>query len=164
LDARTILTVQGFVEQTENFDDEMHLNEETMIAQASVEAISEAARAFASTEGRKMILLVTGNLPLASVSPTAMVGRNMNGNHLTDVTRNNSALSTMRDVLVREANASNASFYIISRKDWKCRTRGRSTRAIGTGPPLARPRSIARPCSGWPTKPAAPFHARQSFR
>jgi VWFA-related protein len=114
LDARTTLTIQGFTEQAENFDDEMHLNEETMIAQASVEAISEAARAFASTEGRKMILLVTGNLPLASVSPAALVGRNMNGNHLTDVSRNNSALTTMRDVLVREANASNTSFYIIS--------------------------------------------------
>jgi len=114
LDARTVLSIQGFVEQSENFDDEMHLNEETMIAQTSVEAIGDAARAFASTEGRKMILLVTGNLPLASVSPAGMVGRNMNGNHLTDVTRNNSALATMRDVLVREANASNASFYIIS--------------------------------------------------
>jgi len=114
LDAAVNRTIQGFTEQSENFDDEMHLNEETMIAQQSVEGIAEAARAFASTEGRKMILLVTGNLPLASVSPTGLIGRNMNGNHLTDVTRNNSALSTMRDLLVREANASNASFYIIS--------------------------------------------------
>jgi len=113
-DPRTTMSIQSFVEQSENFDDEMHLNEETMIAQTSVEAIGDAARAFASTEGRKMILLVTGNLPLASVSPAGLVGRNMNGNHLTDVTRNNSALATMRDVLVREANASNASFYIIS--------------------------------------------------
>jgi hypothetical protein len=61
-----------------------------------------------------MILLVTGNLPLSSVSAAALIGRNMNSNHLTDVTRNNSALSTMRDILVREANASNTSFYIIS--------------------------------------------------
>jgi VWFA-related protein len=114
LDAAINRTIQGFTEQSENFDDEMHLNEETMIAQQSVEGIAEAARAFASSEGRKMILLVTGNLPLASVSPAGLIGRNMNGNHLTDVTRNNSALSTMRDVLVREANASNASFYIIS--------------------------------------------------
>jgi VWFA-related protein len=114
MDARTILTVQGFVEQAENFDDEMHSNEETMIAQASVEAIGEAARAFGSTDGRKMILLVTGNLPLSTVSPTALIGRNMNANHLTDLTRNNSALSTMRDILVREANASNTSFYIVS--------------------------------------------------
>jgi VWFA-related protein len=114
LDAAINRSIQGFTEQSENFDDEMHLNEETMIAQQSVEGIAEAARAFASTEGRKMILLVTGNLPLASVSPAGLIGRNMNGNHLTDVTRNNSALSTMRDVLVREANASNASFYIIS--------------------------------------------------
>lgn len=114
LDAAVNRTIQGFTEQSENYDDEMHLNEETMTAQVSVEAISEAARAFASTEGRKMILLVTGNLPLSSVSPAGMVGRNMNGNHLSDVTRNNSALATMRDVLVREANASNASFYIIS--------------------------------------------------
>ncbi|HEV7486633.1 MAG TPA: VWA domain-containing protein [Thermoanaerobaculia bacterium] len=114
IDARTTLTVRGFAEQAENFDDEMHLNEETMVAQQSVEGIAEAARAFASTEGRKMILLVTGNLPLATVSPAGLVGGNMNGNHLTDVTRNNSALTTMRDLLVREANASNASFYIIS--------------------------------------------------
>lgn len=114
MDSAVVRTIQGFTENSENFDDEAHLNEETMIAQTSVEAISDAARAFASTEGRKMILLVTGNLPLASVSPAGLVGRNMNGNHLTDVTRNNSALATMRDVLVREANASNASFYIIS--------------------------------------------------
>jgi len=114
LDAGISRTIQGFTEQTENFDDEMHLNEETMVAQASVEAISEAARAFGSSEGRKMILLVTGNLPLSSVSPAALVGRGTSGTHLTDVTRNNSALSTMRDVMVREANASNTSFYIIS--------------------------------------------------
>jgi len=114
LDAAVNRTIQGFTEHTENFDDEMHLNEETMVAQASVEAIAEAARAFGSTEGRKMILLVTGNLPLASVSPAALIGRGTNGTHLTDVTRNNSALSTMRDILVREANASNTSFYIIS--------------------------------------------------
>jgi VWFA-related protein len=113
-DAGMVRTIQGFTEQAENFDDEMHLNEEMMIAQTSVEAIGQAAQAFGSTEGRKMILLVTGNLPLASVSPAGMVGRNMNGNHLTDVTRNNSALATMRDVLVREANASNTSFYILS--------------------------------------------------
>jgi VWFA-related protein len=113
-DGRTTRSIQGFVEQTENFDDEMHLNEETMIAQATVAGIAEAAGSFASAEGRKMILLVTGNLPLASVSPAALVGGNMNGNHLTDVTRNNSALATMRDLLVREANASNTSFYIIS--------------------------------------------------
>jgi len=114
LDATVNRIIQGFTENSENFDDEAHLNEETMIAQTSVEAISDAARAFASTEGRKMILLVTGNLPLASVSPVGLIGRNQNGTHLTDVTRNNSALATMRDVLVREANASNASFYIIS--------------------------------------------------
>jgi VWFA-related protein len=113
-DASITRTIQGFTEQAENFDDEMHLNEQTMIAQVSVEAIGEAARAFASTEGRKMILLVTGNLPLASTSPAALVGGNMNGNHLTDISRNNSALTTMRDVLVREANASNTSFYIVS--------------------------------------------------
>ncbi len=111
---RSIRMVEAFVEENKNFDDESHIGEETMYAQASFQAIAESARSFASTEGRKMILLVTGNLPLSSSSPVDLVGASTISNHLVEVVRNSNALATMREILVREANASNTSFYIVS--------------------------------------------------
>ena len=102
------------------FADEMALKEQTIYARSSTESITEsiveAARAFGSSEGRKIILLVTGYLPLGAQSP---INRGnewqiTNGNHIQDVTSANAELGIMRETLVREANASNTSLYIIS--------------------------------------------------
>jgi VWFA-related protein len=102
------------LEQNKNFDDERRLSEQTMFAQSSVEGIAEAARAFGTVDGRKIILLVTGYLPLGAVSPISRVGGVMNGSHTDDVVTKNNTLSILRDRLIHEANASNTSFYIIS--------------------------------------------------
>jgi VWFA-related protein len=105
---------QQFVEQNKNFDQEMSLVEQTMFAASSTAAIVEAARAFGSSEGRKMILLVTGHMPFGSVSPLSRVGQGPTlGNHVDNITRNDKQLTTLRDHLIHEGNASNTSFYII---------------------------------------------------
>jgi hypothetical protein len=85
-----------------------------MFAASSTAAIVEAARAFGSGEGRKMILLVTGHMPFGNVSPLSRVGEGpMLANHVENITRNDRQLTTLRDHLIHEANASNTSFYII---------------------------------------------------
>jgi VWFA-related protein len=98
------------------FADEMSLKEQTIYARSSTESIVEAARAFGSSEGRKIILLVTGYLPLGALSPINRGSSRgtMNGSHIEDVVSENAELGNMRQILVREANASNTSIYIIS--------------------------------------------------
>jgi VWFA-related protein len=94
------------------FMEEANISEQTMMAKSSVGAISEVARAFATTEGKKIILLVTGYLPLGTSAPSAAPATHV-GNHMADMQRNQRQLISLRDRLIREANASNASFYII---------------------------------------------------
>jgi len=98
------------------FDDESSFKEQSIYAHSSMESIVEAARAFGSSEGRKIILLVTGYLPLGSLSPIDRSGdRNTRtGSHVGDIVRQDAELDTMRQMLVHEANASNTSIYIIS--------------------------------------------------
>jgi len=68
-------------------------------------AIRDATRSFANTQGRKIILLLTGAFsdeenPLSAVEPA-------------DASRGTARLTTLRQRLVREANASDASLYIV---------------------------------------------------
>lgn len=93
------------------FMDEANVAEQTMMATSTIGAISEVARAFATTEGKKIILLVTGNLPLGA---TAVSDSPAVGNHMADMERSQRYLVSLRDRLIQEANASNASFYIIN--------------------------------------------------
>lgn len=92
------------------FERNMNRNEEMMFAAQSVAAIADAARAFSNIEGKKIILLITGGLPIEStftVVPNAGLsfGQTFAGY--------NQRAAALRDLLVREANASNTSFYII---------------------------------------------------
>ena len=102
----------------DTFNDESGLKEQTMFAHSSTDAIIEATRAFSSSEGRKIILLVTGYLPLGTVSPVDRIisdnTQSIAGNHIQDLATGDRELTNLRERLVREANASNASFYIIS--------------------------------------------------
>jgi VWFA-related protein len=102
----------------DTFDDESALKEQAMFAHSSTNAIIDAARAFGSSEGRKIILLVTGYLPLGTVSPVDRIisdnTQSIAGNHIQDLATGDRELSNLRERLVREANASNTSFYIIS--------------------------------------------------
>jgi VWFA-related protein len=102
-----------------NFDESANLAQQSMFADQSMEGIAEAARAFGTSEGRKVILLVTGYLPLGTVSPLSRVGDPSQSDsriedHIQDLARIDSRLIAFRDRLVREANASNTSLYIIS--------------------------------------------------
>jgi VWFA-related protein len=101
--------------EDKQFDEEMGLTEQTMFAASSTEAIVEAARAFGSSEGRKMILLVTGYMPFGQISPLSRVGEGpMTGNHMEDINKKDNQLIALRDHIIHEANASNTSFYIIN--------------------------------------------------
>ncbi|HEV7569959.1 MAG TPA: VWA domain-containing protein [Thermoanaerobaculia bacterium] len=107
--------IAEFVAENKNFDEEMRLAEQTMFAASSTDAIVQAARAFGSSEGRKMILLVTGHMPFGHVSPLSRVGEGpLLGNHMETISRNDHQLVAMRDHIIHEANASNTSFYIIN--------------------------------------------------
>lgn len=83
-------------------------------ATKTVDAIREAVRSFAGAPGRKIILLVTGSLgfddtasPLNS-NPRSVV------NDPRIIAASTRWTTVMRDVLIREANASNVSFYIVN--------------------------------------------------
>ena len=83
-------------------------------ASRTVEAIRDAVRSFAGAPGRKIILLVTGSLGLDSFgSPfDTNPGSFLQG---PAVAAQNARFATvMRDILIREANASNVSFFIIN--------------------------------------------------
>jgi VWFA-related protein len=98
-----------------NFRDEASLSEQMMFAASSTGAILQAVRAFGASEGRKIVLLVVGSLPMAHMSPIERIGGdNPLGNHIESVTSADRDLSQMREQLVHEANASNTSFYIIN--------------------------------------------------
>jgi VWFA-related protein len=98
-----------------SFDDEVSLKEQMITAHSSTDAIADAARAFGSSEGRKVILLVTGHLPLGTLSPFNRATPDPAvGGHLGEVIDEDNQLDQMRETLVHEANASNTSIYIIS--------------------------------------------------
>jgi VWFA-related protein len=100
-----------------NFREESNLAEQMMFAGSSTAALVQAARAFGTSEGRKIILLVTSQLPLGHVSPIDRIGGSNSsklGNHIQTLASGDRELTSMREQLVREANASNTSFYIIA--------------------------------------------------
>ena len=97
------------------FSDELSLKEQSIFAKSSTESILEAERAFGNLEGRKIILLVTGNLPLGTQSPLNRdSSRGVLDADVQGMARQNGELAEMRELLVREANASNTSLYIVS--------------------------------------------------
>jgi VWFA-related protein len=96
-------SLQDLVEYANQF--EIHMD-----AGRTVGALSRVVQSFATASGRKIVLLITGSLGIYDgVSPN-------------DVSRSSTArageaaraMTAMRDVLIREANASNVSFYIVN--------------------------------------------------
>ncbi len=83
-------------------------------ATKTVESIRDAVRSFAGAPGRKIILLVTGSLGLDDyISPLdANPGSFVIGP--AEAAANSRFATVMRDILIREANASNVSFFIIN--------------------------------------------------
>jgi len=80
--------------------DRLDLWEKVHAGRQSIDAIAEATRAFASTSGKKVILLLTGQLLL-------------NDWGVADL-RLSKEITLTRDYLIHEANASNVNFYIIN--------------------------------------------------
>jgi VWFA-related protein len=77
-------------------------------------AVRDAVRSFAGVQGRKIILLVTGSLSLdPGISP-------LEANLISvfsgpaSISQNLQSSTTLRDYLIREANASNVSFFILN--------------------------------------------------
>jgi hypothetical protein len=83
-------------------------------AGSSFANILDAARAFAATGGKKVILLLTGGLGLsADVNPADMTVCG-GPNALPFLAKLAQEAQTFRDLLIAEANASNVSFYILN--------------------------------------------------
>lgn len=121
----------------DNFKEESDLTEQMMFASSSTSAIVQAARAFGTSEGRKIILLVTGQLPLGQVSPIDRIGGDNGsklGNHIQTLTSADQQLTNMRERLVHEANASNTSFYIIAADGLEVPEQEALTRNFGAPP------------------------------
>ncbi|HEY4642334.1 MAG TPA: hypothetical protein VII75_13390, partial [Thermoanaerobaculia bacterium] len=94
-----------------------------------------AERAFGNLEGRKIILLVTGYLPLGMQSP--LIHDSSPGVLQADFQgsmRQNNELADMREQLVREANASNTSLYIISAEGLDMTAPPETLNPMGAGP------------------------------
>ncbi len=130
-------TADGSTVTGNNFREEANLAEQIMFATSSTEAIVQAARAFGTSEGRKIILLVTGQLPLGHAFPIDRIGGDNHsklGNHIQTLTSGDKRLSDMREQLVREANASNTSFYIIAADGLEALEQEPITKHFG-GPP-----------------------------
>jgi VWFA-related protein len=95
--------------------------EQTLQARFTVDAIVSAARAFAGAEGKKVILFLTGDPGLNDLETTS---RNVHGDMVPrDFSQRGTAVPfaetsktrhTLRDTLIREANASNVSFYVMN--------------------------------------------------
>jgi len=100
--------------------------EENLLAAGTVSAIREATRAFASTTGRKIILLLTSGIGSAGdvsveklrVGPETRPDGSVTGPAPGDprwVAADNAiAFVSLRDTIIRDANASNVSLYIIN--------------------------------------------------
>lgn len=128
-----LFAVQGQQLRDENrsFDEVTALSQQTAFARSSTQAMIEASRAFGSSEGRKIILLVTGYLPLGEASPLGRVGAEARSNHAADMVGANRQFAHFRDQIVREANASNTSLYVINAEGLDVRTGSNNTSAKG---------------------------------
>lgn len=85
-----------------DFMNEAEGRQKEIFAGSSMAPLLEAARAFGAIEGKKILLLITGDLPLQGGSP--LCGGS------TEHARN---AVLLRDAFIAEANASNTSVYII---------------------------------------------------
>jgi VWFA-related protein len=83
-------------------------------ASKTVSAIRDAVRSFAGAPGRKIILLVTGSLGIDGAPSPLDVNPASIFAGPTAMARAAGVGTVMRDVLIREANASNVSFFIVN--------------------------------------------------
>jgi VWFA-related protein len=80
----------------------------------TVDAVRDAVRSFAGAPGRKIVLLVTGSLGLDSGMSPLDANRGSFISGPAAVAESERWMTVMRDLLIREANASNVSFFIVN--------------------------------------------------
>ena len=80
--------------------------EQSMLAPSMINSVLQAERALAASEGKKIILLLSSGIPMPSVSV-------MCPEYVSQVHALRSETVSLRDYLIREANASNVNFYVI---------------------------------------------------
>jgi VWFA-related protein len=98
--------------------------------------ILDAARSFATTGGKKLILLLTGGLGLNGDFNPSDVSVCAGPSAIPSLGRLAQKLQSLRDLLIAEANASNVSFYIVN------------TEGLQEGPPDAAMYWMARETGG----------------
>jgi VWFA-related protein len=103
------------LQQASDSDD----TERALASKFTVPAIIDAARGFASTPGRKIVLLVTGDLGLNDVDfvsmgsiGSAMSVRGTTGMRVNEEQANKHTMETVRRALVEEANSAGVSFFV----------------------------------------------------
>ncbi|MEA2162620.1 MAG: hypothetical protein QOK37_747 [Thermoanaerobaculia bacterium] len=91
-------------------------SERVIAAKFTVPAILDAARGFASSSGRKIVLLLTGDPGLNDIEIVQPAGDGFSvravGRGATKVWQDQASIEELRKRIVREANASGVSFYI----------------------------------------------------
>lgn len=105
----------GRQQQASDSDD----TERALASKFTVPAIVDAARGFASTPGRKIVLLVTGDLGLNDVDfvssgtlNSAISVRGTSGLRVNEEQANKRAMESVRRALVEEANSAGVSFFL----------------------------------------------------
>jgi len=83
-------------------------------AARTTEAVRDAIRSFSGAPGRKIILLVTGGLGFDDLSSPLDAGNTSFLGGPNVISSNARGANLLRDALIREANVSNVSFYIIN--------------------------------------------------
>jgi VWFA-related protein len=93
--------------------------ERALASKFTVPAIIDAARGFASTPGRKIVLLLTGDLGLNDIDfvstggpSTAMAVRGTGGMRVNEEQANKHTMESVRRALVEEANSAGVSFFL----------------------------------------------------
>jgi VWFA-related protein len=103
-----------------NFGHNLDDRESAMQAKFTTEAIIGAARSFAAADGKKIILLLTDNRQFNDLALTydthyATVQRDLlSPNTTEDLPGMQKGVTTLRDRIIGEANASNVSIYVIN--------------------------------------------------
>ncbi len=128
----------------------------------TIDAVRDAVRSFAGAPGRKIILLVTGSLGFNDSVSALDVDQHGSFGGPGEIAASTRWSTMMRDLLIREANASNVSFYIVNSEGLTSTDRDASTgnnqlgfagsigRSMGSGSanPLATMYWLARETGG----------------
>ena len=96
------------------FMDPVEGMQDTVYTAAAFRAVREGARAFAGAEGKKLILLLSAGFGKGMDDPFGASPSNAFGPAAAAVASASRQMTTLRDALIREANASHLNYYCIN--------------------------------------------------